>query len=71
MRAACFFCQYFYPTMTREEYEAGEEATEGECRRFPPVPDTGNRCVGDWPTVQADDWCGEHYPGSYREMSVR
>ena len=67
----CGSCLYFYPMLTISEMEDGRNATEGECRRLPPVPDTGNRCVGDWPTVQAYDWCGEHRPGSYREGGFR
>ena len=42
----CGGCYYFHPTDANSE-------RPGECHRSPPP---GSR---DWPTVLADDWCGE------------
>lgn len=71
MSFTCASCEYFYPMRSVSEADRGMEASEGECRRYPPVPDRENGCVGDWPTVQTYDWCGEHRDGDYREAGFR
>lgn len=57
----CGECLYFDRTIGDEE--------NGGCRRYPPVldPHYGSDEVEGytawwWPTVQSDDWCGEHKP---------
>ena len=36
-------------------------AEKTQCRRNAPVPMTaGNAATAQWPTVAADDWCGEY-----------
>jgi|688.fasta_scaffold94626_5 hypothetical protein len=42
----CSGCRYFFP----------DQHDLGQCRRNP--PQIGPR-GGQWPTVAADDWCGE------------
>lgn len=34
------------------------KANEAECRRYAPQP-TADGKKAQWPTVAADDWCGE------------
>jgi hypothetical protein len=37
------------------------QAEKSQCRRNAPVPMTqGNAATAQWPTVAADDWCGEY-----------
>ena len=43
--------------------ESGEEAVNGECRRYPPtvfVDEEGTMSL--WPYTATDDTCGEHAP---------
>lgn len=45
--------------------ETWNNASVGECHRFPPTPgqklrDRVDVIYGDWPGVAASDWCGEH-----------
>lgn len=36
-------------------------AAKTQCRRNAPLPGTGSAAaVAQWPTVAADDWCGEY-----------
>lgn len=37
------------------------QAAKTECRRNAPVPKAdGTAATAHWPTVAADDWCGEY-----------
>ena len=72
MSKCCGNCAWLYPEMSMEEwrrYALGEfEPKEGQCRRFPPsIP--GAKSGEDWfPSVRAEDWCGEHTEGTYQEL---
>ena len=42
-------------------------ATDGsECRRYAPQP-TEADAKAQWPTVSAQDWCGEYKPDAEKE----
>ena len=72
MAKCCGRCAWFYPEMSIEEwrrYARGEfEPSVGQCRRFPPSIPSGDAQGEDWfPSVRAEDWCGEHIEGTYQE----
>ena len=53
-RQTCNSCRYYRP-----ELELAPIADEGRCHRHP--PQIGPR-GGEWPEVDASDWCGEWQP---------
>lgn len=72
MAKSCETCAYFYPEASLEEWGRrkpfGLSPTMGQCRRFPPSIPSGDGQSEDWfPSVRADDWCGEHSEGAYHE----
>lgn len=71
MSRACEDCIFFYPLRTIAESESGAAPTEGECHRNPPAFDPESDYLGVWPTVEADDWCGEHHFGTYKAEGFR
>ena len=67
MSRLCGGCRYFYPVKTIDEWGSGAEAVEGECRRLPPQKNPTSGGYAEWPVVPAEDWCGEHVAGSFRD----
>lgn len=64
--ASCIDCKFAELTMFPPCEHEAEGTLAYECRRYPPVPlvlEPAGEGTGDvvqtWPTVQADDWCGE------------
>lgn len=46
--------------------ETADDGSTGECQRYPPqlvTNSVGTVIDAAWPTVDADDWCGEWKPG--------
>lgn len=55
VKPACETCRYFVTKPLRP----------GSCRRYPPTPfgyteELGGKNICDFPTVLAEDWCGEY-----------
>ncbi len=73
MDARCFDCRFFspggYKTADELREEEWDECLEGECRRNPPrvgrfrgEDEHLQYDYGQWPLVQAANWCGAFEP---------
>lgn len=50
------------PKKTKDNPEPAPVASEGECHKFAPGPQTSPAKRAAWPLTRADDFCGEGNP---------
>lgn len=69
MNIECSSCRYAELTVFEPCAHEAEGLVAYECRRYPPqcsvVADVGDgdaTGIQTWPTVHANDWCGEFQP---------